>query len=196
MVTFNHLDRIGYSISEFEFSTAADPTNFMLVTDGITPLSISNRCAYPRIVCSPTLASTMDITDAPINLSLTELSTDITFPGSISTFTINGTASTIFDPANSPVMVGTNTILATYDFTTGTGVGGLPAPGAPAIPIDADGDPTNGVCPISLPAKTITIVARATVIPTLTQWGLLIFGLLILNMGVLLVYRKNQLSWE
>ena len=196
VVTFNHLDRIGYNISEFEYSTAADPTNFMLVTDGITPISISNRCAYPRIVCSPILASTMDITDAPINLSLTELSTDITFPGSISTFTINGTASIIFDPATSPAMVGTNTILATYDFTTGTGVGGLPAPGAPAIPIDADGDPTNGVCPIALPAKTITVVGDDAAIPTLSEWGLMIFGLLILNICVLFLYRKEQILLE
>ena len=36
------------------------------------------------------------------------------------------------------------------------------------------------------------IIIRSTTIPTLSQWGLLIFGLLVLNLGVISIFKKEQ----
>ncbi len=196
-ITFNHTDRLGYSITEFEYaSTAAEVAagTYTLVTSGapdFDPVTISNVCAYPRVICSP-LASSLMTTDAPINLSVTELSKDVSFIG-VTQFTINNsTVVTAFDPASTSVVVGNNIVVGIYDIEEGTGMGGTIA--TPAIPINVSGP---GVCPISLPAKSIQVIAppvAANTIPTMSQWGLIIFGLLILNMGIVLLYRRENLE--
>lgn len=57
----------------------------------------------------------------------------------------------------------------------------------------------NGGTPIAAPAATFepvcTTEACAPIppIPTMSEWGLMIFGLLVLNLGMVLVYRREEL---
>lgn len=164
---------------------------YAVVTSGapmFTPVTISNVCGYPRVVCSP-LASSFTTTDAPINLTLTELSTDISFTGNTQ-FTINSTVATVFNPAISPVISGNNDVVGTYDIQAGTGMGGTLT--APAIPIDGS---AVGVCPVSV-SKSVQVsgvVDQVEPIPTMSEWGLMIFGLLMLNLGVFFIKRVEIL---
>ena len=92
-VTFNHADRTGYAITEFVFSVDGGVTfNTVTESDGLTPITISNVCAYPRVVCDPVIPSPILTSDPPITLGVRETSTDISFtalPG-YPIFTLNG----------------------------------------------------------------------------------------------------------
>ena len=160
--------------------------------DGLTPISLSNVCAYPQIACATALPNTMNITDAPIDLGVNLISTgspNFVPLGGFPKITVNGVETNTFDPSSSFAQVGNNTILMTYDFVGGTGDNGTIA--NPALPLDLDGDINNGVCPVSLPAKTIVI---AEPIPMMSQWGLIIFGLLILNLAIGFVHKKTAIE--
>jgi len=183
-ITFNHVDRVGYNIAEFQFLNAGG--NYETIT---TPtfdnIALGNVCAYPIVQFSPALASEINIEDPIINLGVSLVGSIPTFTQlGTSTFTVNNTVATTFNPADN---LGANTIVGTYDIVSGTGQGGTLA--APAIPLDADGNPANGVCLIEVSAAVN--VTEATLIPTMSQWGLMIFGLLIMNLGVYFVYRKE-----
>jgi len=190
-VTFNHADRTGYAITEFVFSVDGGVTfNPVTESDGLTPITISNVCAYPRVVCDPVIPSSIVPSDPPIILGLRETSTDISFttlPGD-PIFTLNGSIPiTVFDPSDPNLDLGNYTIEGIYDINAGTGRDGTLA--NPATPIDKDGDPSNGVCPVTIRGKQVVLET----IPTMSEWGLMIFGLLILNISVVFLKRREEL---
>ena len=189
-IEFNHTDRAGYNITRFEFSTDNGVTfNTVTGMDGLTPITVSNVCAYPKVVCSPMIPSSIKPTDAPIVLGLSETSTDVNFMTltGYPQFTINGNMATVFDPSDPSLLAGNYTITGIYDITAGSGQNGTAL--NPAIPVDKDGDASNGVCPISAPAKAVDLVT----IPTMSEWGLMIFGLLIMNLSVVFLKRREEL---
>ena len=187
-ITFNHTDRVGYSISRFEFSNNGG-VGFSTVTDGTNPVTISNVCAYPRVVCNVVIPSSITPNDPPITLSLNETSTDVSFTPltGFPRFTVNGNPATIFDPSDPTLNLGNYTIVGTFDIMAGTGQGGTTS--NPAIPIDKDNDANTGVCPVRLTKTPFTL--NPAPIPTMSEWGLIIFGLLVLNMGVFFIRKKE-----
>jgi len=185
-ITFYHEDRIGYDIQEFEFSSGGP---FMVVNTGLSPLMISNVCAYPQMVFNPALPSALVPNDPVIHLgaNLVPVSAPAFTPlGGHPLFTVNGAPATVLDPSLNAGI--NNTIVGIHDIMPGLGMGGSIA--SPAIPLDADGDLTNGVCPITVS----TTISVADPIPTMSEWGLIIFGLLILNLGVIFLYRRIALE--
>ena len=192
-ITFNHTDRMGYSITRFEYSIDNGLT-FHTATplNGVTPITVSNVCAYPRVVCSPAIPSSVIPSDPPITLGLSETSTDVSFMTltGYPQFTINGNPATVFNPADPSLAAGNYTILGIYDITAGSGQNGTAT--NPAIPIDKDGNASNGVCPVNVFAKNLDLRP----IPTMSEWGLLIFGLLIMNISVFFLRRREELLAE
>jgi len=190
-IDFRHLDGAGYNIAEFEFSTPAAPATFIPITTPTFDLiTISNQCTYPKVSFSPALPSQMLLANAPITLgvnvapmplySTAETVNGINYP----LFTVNGDTVTTFDPSRN---IGTNTIVGVYDFAAGSGEGGTSA--NPAKPLDKDMDATNGVCPVQIQSS---ILVTEEVIPTMSEWGLLIFGLLMLNLGLMLIFHYQE----
>ena len=68
----------------------------------------------------------------------------------------------------------------------------LPAGITPIVNNVAENTIGNGEVLICYKINTPSITP--SVIPTISQWGLLIFGLLLLNLGIIFVYRKEWTS--
>lgn len=183
-ITFYHEDRTGYNIEEFEFSNGGA---FMVVNAGLTPVKISNVCAYPQMVFSPAIPTNVQPTDPAFTLgaNLVPVATPtFTSLAGHPVFKVNGNSATSFNPATT--VGGNNVIIGTHDIMAGTGMGGTIT--APAVPLDGD-VAVDGVCPIMV-SSTIAVVGDT--IPTMSEWGLLIFGLLMLNLGVFAIQRKMK----
>ena len=192
-INFRHLDDAGYNIEEFEFSTDLVITPASVFIPITTPffdlITISNQCTYPKISFNPIVPSQMLLADTPIRLGVnvapmplynaTETVNGVNYP----LFTVNGETATTFDPSKN---VGISTIIGVYDFASGSDEGGTSAD--PEKPLDIDGL-ANGVCPVQI-KSSVTVIDE--VIPTMSEWGLLIFGLLMLNLSLMLMvnYKK------
>ncbi|MTB53516.1 SdrD B-like domain-containing protein [Lewinella sp. W8] len=142
-ISFNHTDRTGYSISQFEFSSDGGGT-WMTATeaDGVTPIAISNVCAYPVLQFDPALDRTYCSGKPAVSLGST-FNTSVANPNPIfspdpsgTMFTVNGNSTGQLDPAT---LSGTVVITGTYSPNDGGGVGGTEE--NPAIGTNANSCP-------------------------------------------------------
>ncbi len=163
VLTFNHVDRLGYQVF-VEFSSDGGNTFDNALNAAGNQLTISNVCAYPVIAFTTALPNQLCADDAAINLILVETSTDVTFSPLTTTVTVDGggAAATPFLFSPAVVGAGAHTVTATYDYSVGTGMGGTLA--NPAIPINA--------CPVSF-TQNVTINALPTATAACSENGLI-----------------------